>query len=434
MATKEPNRWSSADIFRAVTIFFFVLVMLRFFWFARHIVLVSILGILFGITLSKGVDYLERWRIRRGLGAAIVVLAFLGLLGGIGALLAPTLRKQSAQLREKLPTVLDEVEKRTGMSTGEIAGAITGTTASEQNRQSAAEQQRAQSQSAGQQTNTAGGQQPGSESQSPSHGGQPDSRQQQTQKAPQDKPQQHPVQQPPQKPGSQPLSAKQAEQSKLRQQVSRNLGAVGNVLFPFVSGTVAVIGGIIFLLFMAMYLAADPRLYRKGFEHLIPPRSRPRAREVLDELTDVLRQWLLARLLAMVLVGIITGTALALLKVPAAAALGVIAGLLEFIPFVGPIVSAVPAIGMALIVSPTKAFYVVILFLIVQQLEGNLITPLLMKNRLDVPPAVTIFAVSALGILFGILGMLVAEPLSAAAIVLARRLYVDRIEKAEVAE
>jgi predicted PurR-regulated permease PerM len=153
---------------------------------------------------------------------------------------------------------------------------------------------------------------------------------------------------------------------------------------------------------------------------------------VVDTLATTLRQWLVARLIAMVVIGAITGIALALLKVKGAAALGVLAGLLEFVPFFGPIISAVPAIGVALLDSPQKALYVVILYIILQQLEGNVITPLLLERRLDIPPVLTVVAVAALGMVFGVVGMLIAEPLLAAVLVATKMLYVEDVVGDEV--
>jgi predicted PurR-regulated permease PerM len=128
-----------------------------------------------------------------------------------------------------------------------------------------------------------------------------------------------------------------------------------------------------------------------------------------------------------VVIGVLTGTALALLKVKGAAALGVFAGLMEFIPFFGPIVSAVPAIGIALLDSPQKALYVLILYLVMQQIEGNVLTPLLLEKRLDIPPVLTVVAVAALGVVFGVAGMLIAEPLLAAVMVATKMLYVSDV-------
>jgi predicted PurR-regulated permease PerM len=134
-----------------------------------------------------------------------------------------------------------------------------------------------------------------------------------------------------------------------------------------------------------------------------------------------------ARLIAMVAIGIITTVALVALDVKAAIALGLLAGLLELIPFFGPIMSALPAIGIALADSPQKGLYVLILYILLQQIEGNLITPLILERRLDIPPVLTILAVSALGVVFGVLGMLIAEPLLAVCLVTAKMLYVQDV-------
>lgn len=198
-------------------------------------------------------------------------------------------------------------------------------------------------------------------------------------------------------------------------------------LFPIVTSLFGAVGGLVIVLFIAMYVAADPHLYRKGMVHLIPHRHREHANELLTTLGNTLRQWLIARLIAMVLIGLITGIALTALDVQAAAALGVLAGLLEFIPFFGPVASAVPAVGVALVDSPQKALYVVLLYVVVQQIEGNVITPLILEKRLDIPPVLTIVAVAALGMVFGILGMLVAEPLLAVVLVTTKMLYVNNV-------
>jgi predicted PurR-regulated permease PerM len=148
---------------------------------------------------------------------------------------------------------------------------------------------------------------------------------------------------------------------------------------------------------------------------------------VLAALRDTLRQWLIARLMAMALVGLITGLGLAALGVKGAIALGLFAGMLELIPFFGPFVAAVPALGIALADSPQKAFGVLLLFTAVQQLEGNLITPLILERRLHVPPVLTIVSVSAMGVVFGVIGMLVAEPILAATLVVTKMLYVQDV-------
>ncbi|MDQ3280878.1 MAG: AI-2E family transporter [Acidobacteriota bacterium] len=217
------------------------------------------------------------------------------------------------------------------------------------------------------------------------------------------------------------------QQRSVTAQITRELHNAPKVLFPLVTSVFGALGGLVLVLFIAMYIAATPRLYRKGMLHLVPHRHRERAEELADTLRDLLRQWLLARLMAMVIIGLITGGLLAMVGIKGAAALGVLAGVLEFVPFFGPIVSAIPAVGVALVDSPDKALWVIGIYLLVQQLEGNVVTPLILKQRLDVPPVLTIVAVAALGVVFGVIGMLVAEPLCAAVLVTTKMLYVQDV-------
>ena len=179
----------------------------------------------------------------------------------------------------------------------------------------------------------------------------------------------------------------------------------------------------VFVLFIGLFTAADPGGYRDGLVGLVPPGARARAREVLSQVWRALRGWLLSKLLAMVLVGLLTGVGLAVLGMPFALTLGLLAGLFELIPFVGPVLAAVPALLVALTQSPWQILYVALLFLIVQQLEGNFITPLVYKRTVALPPVLTLAAVLVMGTLFGLLGLFVATPLLAAALVLVRTLY-----------
>jgi predicted PurR-regulated permease PerM len=119
---------------------------------------------------------------------------------------------------------------------------------------------------------------------------------------------------------------------------------------------------------------------------------------------------------------------LTLLGVPAPVALGLIAGILVFIPFIGPILSAIPAMTLAFTVSPILAVWVALLYTGIQLLESNFLTPLVMREAVDLEPAVTILFQIAMGVLFGFLGLFLAVPLLAASQVLVRRLYVEPLE------
>jgi predicted PurR-regulated permease PerM len=354
---------------------------LRFLWIAHAIFIVTFLGMLLGLALARAVDFLERFKVRRGLGAALTMVVFLGLLIGIGAMVAPSIKRQSGEIAKELPKAMQQIEQRLGASKATRALGI--------------EPRQQQQPKQGQQ-----GQQ-----------GQQDQQGQQGQ---------------PQQQKQQPQQQQQ-QQGGLTAQIGKELRNATKFLFPLISSVFGAIGGVIIVLFIGMYIAAEPGLYRKGILHLVPHRSRGRAEEVLTTLSQTLRQWLIARLIAMVAIGLITGIGLALLRVKGAAALGVLAGLLELVPFFGPFVSAIPAIAIAMVDSPQKALAVIGLYIIVQQLEGNVITPLILERRLLIPPVLTVVGVSAMGMVFGVIGMLVAEPLLAAILVTTKMLYVEDV-------
>jgi predicted PurR-regulated permease PerM len=213
----------------------------------------------------------------------------------------------------------------------------------------------------------------------------------------------------------------------LRRGLTQQFSRVGANFFAVFSSTLSVLAGLVLVVFAALYIAVDPKLYHRGLMHLFPHRSRPRAGEVLSEVATLLRRWLATQLIAMLVIGSITTVVLLLLGVRAAVALGVIAGLLEFIPYVGPILSAVPAVAMGFLSGPQMALYVVVAYIAIQQAENHLLIPLLMKRGIDLPPVITIIAQAVMGLVFGFLGLLVAMPLVGAAMVLVKMLYVQDV-------
>jgi len=207
---------------------------------------------------------------------------------------------------------------------------------------------------------------------------------------------------------------------------------VGRAFFTVFSSTLAALGGAILILFTTIFVAVDPGLYHRGLMHLFPHRHRTRAGEVLSATAFSMRRWLATQLVAMIVIGVVTSGVLAVLGVRGAFALGIIAGLLEFVPFVGPIAAAIPAIAMGLLDSPTKAIYVAIAFTVIQQSEGHLLIPLLMKDSLELPPVLTIMSQAMMATVFGFLGLLVAVPLLGAAMVAIKMLYVEDVVGDEV--
>lgn len=173
-----------------------------------------------------------------------------------------------------------------------------------------------------------------------------------------------------------------------------------------------------------IYLAAQPKLYRTGLIKLMPPASRGLVAEALDDSGKTLGLWLKGRLVSMALVGLLTGFGLWAIGVPSALSLGILSALLEFIPFLGPIIAAIPAILLALAHSPEAALWTALLYLLVQQLEGNVVEPLVQQQAVTIPPALLLFALVAAGLLFGVVGILLGAPLTVVLYVLVKRLYV----------
>ena len=222
-----------------------------------------------------------------------------------------------------------------------------------------------------------------------------------------------------------------------------NTTSVLSSVSGFFSTTAGAVANFFIVILLAVYLASEPETYISGFVKLFPIKRRTRVREILAETGDTLSWWLIGKFGSMLVIGVMTWIGLYFLGVPLSLTLGLIAGLLSFIPNFGPILSAIPAILLAFIESPTKAIYVLILYIVVQLIESNLITPMIERETVELPPALTIIAQLALGVLIGGLGLVLATPLLAVIMVLVQMIYIQDIlgdkdtevnEKNEVAE
>jgi predicted PurR-regulated permease PerM len=191
------------------------------------------------------------------------------------------------------------------------------------------------------------------------------------------------------------------------------------------STTFGLIGAFLLIFFVGLYGAADPDTYRNGILRLIPKGSRERGGEVIDQVIHALQSWLFTRLLAMGIIGATTALGLWALRIPVALGLGVLAAILTFIPYIGPTMSAVPAILIALLKGPMWALYVIILELGIHLIEAYLITPMLQKRAMELAPALAIVTQVIFGAIWGLLGFILATPLTAMAVVLVRMLYVE---------
>ena len=194
-----------------------------------------------------------------------------------------------------------------------------------------------------------------------------------------------------------------------------------------ISGTLKALANIVVVLVIALYLAADPRPYVEGTVRLFPPAQHKRAREVLNAMGHTLRWWLIGKAASMTIVGIAVFIGLTALGIPLAAALALIAALLDFIPNVGPILALIPAALFALLQGPTQVLYVVVLYGVIQTVEGYVLSPLIDRTTVKLPPAVTLTAMVVAAMLFGWLGLLLAAPAAAALMVLVQMVYVEDI-------
>ncbi len=201
-----------------------------------------------------------------------------------------------------------------------------------------------------------------------------------------------------------------------------DLGLVGQVT-ESLAALFEVLVRITFVVFFALFLAAAPERYRDGLVRLSPPASQPRARQVYDQIAVTTQGWIIGQLASMLLVGILATIGLLVIGVPYALLLGMLAGLAELIPYFGPVFAFIPAAVVALLVGPQQLLWVVILYLVIQQLEGNLIQPMVQRHAVELPRPLTVVAILLGASLFGVLGMFVATPLMAIALVLVKMLY-----------
>ncbi len=386
----ERRGWRSADLARAATVALAVWFGLQLLWSVSSLVFLVFLATLFGLAVARGVDYVERYKIRRGIAAALLVFGTIGIIGGGLALSAPTLIESGKELQTEFPAALTKLQGWVDSKGSGIWGSIIKQAAKP----------------APQPAVTAVPTADGSTAVIVSA----------------------PVPVAPVQPPGSPLtrvtrratpaaSATAAPSEQIKSRIMEQLGKASRYLFSAVSSTVSVAAAFVLLIFLAIYIGAEPEVYRGWLLATIPATSRPQMRLVLGEMSKVLRKWLVTQLVAMIVIGVVSTVALLILGVKAPYALGFIAGLLEFIPTIGPIMSAVPAIIMGFTDSPELALKVAIAYWAIQFIENNLLIPFLMRGEMDLPPAITLVAQALMTLLFGFIGLMVAVPLTAAVLV-----------------
>ncbi len=192
----------------------------------------------------------------------------------------------------------------------------------------------------------------------------------------------------------------------------------------FFSVTASTLGSLILVLFLAVYFALDPDLYAHGMAKLAPIERRQRFLEVLSLISDTLWWWILGRLLAMTIIGTLSTLGLWMIGIPMALPLGVLAGLLNFVPNIGPTIALVPPLLFGLQQGTSSAIYVFALYMVLQFIETYIITPVIEQRQVSLPPGVTIPVQALFGLTVGVFGLLMATPAAAVVMVGVREYYV----------
>jgi predicted PurR-regulated permease PerM len=193
------------------------------------------------------------------------------------------------------------------------------------------------------------------------------------------------------------------------------------------SSTLSLLINLLIVLFVGLYTAYEPKQYVDGFIRLVPISYRDRMKEIIISVEHALRWYIIGRILSMISIGIFTLIGLWLLDVPLAFSLATLAALMTFIPYLGPILSATPAILIALSISPAMALYVALLYTGIQLIESYLITPLIQLRAVSLPPVLTIATQIILGIVAGGIGLVMATPFTVMIIVLIQTVYIEDI-------
>jgi Predicted permease len=202
--------------------------------------------------------------------------------------------------------------------------------------------------------------------------------------------------------------------------IAQRIAGIGGLLLGgFTDAVLVVITGI--------YIAAAPQLYVKGLVQLFPVGQHERIESALDACGQALRLWLAAQLMSMAAVGVLSTFAFWLIGLPSPHALGLILGLMDFIPFLGPVLGALPAVLISFTLGSETVVWTLIAVVIVQQIEGNLIMPMAQRKMVSIPPALAMFGIVIGGVVFGTLGLMLGFPLLVVCFVLVKKLYVREV-------
>ena len=195
----------------------------------------------------------------------------------------------------------------------------------------------------------------------------------------------------------------------------------------FFSTSFGVLGNMYIILFLGIFFTASPSLYKNGILALVPANKKPVATYIMDRISLSLRGWLKGMMLSMVLITVLITLGLTIIGVPVALVLGLITGILEIIPNIGPLIAMIPGVLLGFTISTGTAVIVAIVYIISQTIVVNIVTPVIQKKMINLPPALTLISQLIMGTLSGALGILLAVPMLAILIILVDELYVKKI-------
>lgn len=366
---------STGDVIRILALTTAAFVVVRIVWVAHPVFFVLFLGVLFGLPLASAADRLEKRGIRRGISVTLILVVFCGLLTAGGIFMAPILRTQSAELKERLPEALDKFDAWLGIHANGLAALVlTPGEATDSARASTNDSEATTAVTESTASTTSASVIVDSAAR----------------------------------------ARVVVKGSALRREITHKLTNAQRSFLGVLRSTFAIAAGVLLVLFVAAYIGADPELYRGLLLEMVPEEKRPHAALTMKHVADTLRAWLTMQLIAMIVIGGVTTIFLFAIHVKAALPLGILAGLLKFIPIVGSIVAAIPAMAMGFIDSPHKALVILIGCVVIQLVENHLLVPVLMKAGVDIPPALTLGIQALMSVLFGFLGLLLAVPVLAA--------------------
>jgi predicted PurR-regulated permease PerM len=215
--------------------------------------------------------------------------------------------------------------------------------------------------------------------------------------------------------------------AEITKQLGGALGQLGGSVIPVVSGVASTLLSLVIVIFLSLYLLAEPRMYEEGMIKLFPIWYRDRLRFIIDRIDFTLRLWLQGQILLMLIVGVLTWLGLAILGIQQAAALGVLAGLFSFVPNFGPIAALIPALAVGFAQAPQSIGWIIVIIYGTSFLQSQVIAPLVFKESINLPPVLVLIGQIFAAIFFGFLGIMLAVPIIAILMILVQEVYVKDI-------